>query len=306
MRSLLLILNGKHAAKDEVREAVAHIREFGYLLDVRVTWEQGDAARYADESCRNDFDVVIAGGGDGTVNEVVNGIFRNKLTPRIGMAVLPLGTANDFASSCGIPNNPYHALKLAATGDLTAIDVARANDQFFINVASGGFGAEVTATTPNQLKSKLGAAAYLLKGFAMFLQMSSRRSSIRTANGVKEESIVLGAVGNGQQAGGGFRVTPRALLNDGLLDVMLLREFNTADLNTVLEVMSELRNPDSPGNQYVFYMQVPWLEVERKDDQLRHLNLDGEPALTNQRMRFEILHQPLRFVLPTSAQHLLE
>ena len=94
---------------------MAQIRDEGYPLEVRVTWEFGDAARYAAEAMADGIEVVIAGGGDGTVNEVVNGIISTNPSPEIGVAVIPYGTANDFATSCGIPvGDPLAALQLAA------------------------------------------------------------------------------------------------------------------------------------------------------------------------------------------------
>jgi YegS/Rv2252/BmrU family lipid kinase len=168
-----LILNGKSAGNDMVRAAVGEIRRLGHTLEVRVTWETGDAARYAVDAAGVGIDVVIAGGGDGTINEVVCGMLRaDATTPAV--AVLPLGTANDFANGCGIPtDDPLAALKLAATGQIHPIDVGQANDRYFINVASGGFGAEVTANTPPELKRALGGTAYSLMGVITAAKMTA-------------------------------------------------------------------------------------------------------------------------------------
>jgi diacylglycerol kinase family enzyme len=100
----------------------------------------------------DDIDVLVAGGGDGTINEIVNGILEADTSPRMALAVLPLGTANDFSRGCGIPLEPYDALKLATEGEPVKIDVPSANGVYFANVASGGFGAEVTVGTNPQLK----------------------------------------------------------------------------------------------------------------------------------------------------------
>lgn len=102
-RWMRIIVNGKSAGDPALREAVATIREQGYRLEVRVTWEGGDAARYAGEAVKDQIDVVIAAGGDGTINEVVNGVLQADDAPKIAVGIVPYGTANDFATGCGIP-----------------------------------------------------------------------------------------------------------------------------------------------------------------------------------------------------------
>ncbi len=148
-RALCLVVNGKSAGDPALRAAVGEIRDRGYPLDIRVTWEGGDAARYAAEAAKGAYDVVVAAGGDGTVNEVVQGVLDVGSSSNIAVGILPYGTANDFATGCGIPKgNPLAALTLAAEGEPTPIDVGKVNERCFINVASGGFGAKVTAETP--------------------------------------------------------------------------------------------------------------------------------------------------------------
>ena len=235
MRTLRMILNGKVAGDPRLGDAASRIRAAGHRLEVRVTREAGDAARFSAEAVAEGVEVVVAAGGDGTVNEVVNGLMQADTQPRMSLAILPLGTANDFAVSCGIPAEPFEALFLAATGRATSIDVVAADGSFFINVASGGLGARITATTPPELKRRLGGAAYALMGLQSLLQ---RRSTARTELRVPGETIsgafLLGAIGNGRQAGGGFQVTPNALLDDGLLDILLVREAALEDVDAVI------------------------------------------------------------------------
>ena len=110
MRHSRVILNGKGAASPPVRNAIERLRAQGQPLEVRVTWEGGDAARYAREALQDGVEVLVAGGGDGTLNEVVNGILKENEKPAMALGVLPLGTANDFARGTGIPLDPYEAL----------------------------------------------------------------------------------------------------------------------------------------------------------------------------------------------------
>ena len=120
-KTMRMVLNGKSSSNLALREAVGQIRELGHPLEVRVTWEDGDAARLAAEAIEDRIDTVIAAGGDGTINEVVNGLMKTGKQADIALAIVPLGTANDFATGCGIPtDNLLDALRLAAESEISA------------------------------------------------------------------------------------------------------------------------------------------------------------------------------------------
>ena len=107
-----LIVNGKAAGSPELRAAVSHMRGQGTEIEVRVTWESGDAARYAQQASKDQVDIIVAAGGDGTINEVVDGLMRMSGEPSVAVGVIPFGTANDFANGCGIPlGDPLAALQ---------------------------------------------------------------------------------------------------------------------------------------------------------------------------------------------------
>jgi lipid kinase YegS len=292
MKHIRVILNGKGAANPQVRAAIDQIRDEGQPLKVRCTWEGGDAARFAREAMSDGIDVLVAGGGDGTVNEVVNGILRTDTSPRMALAVLPLGTANDFARGCGIPLAPYDALKLATDGEPVPIDIPSANGEYFANVASGGFGAEITVGTNPQLKKAIGGGAYALTGIVTAAKMEPYAGRFVSADEKSEEEFIVMAVGNARQAGGGFQVTPNAYLDDGLMDVMVVSDFQTKELGLVLQEAQDFTNID---NQFVHYRQVPGFEIEL--DSALPINLDGEPHRWDH-IKFEILPRCLPVVLP--------
>src|SRR5215475_11105378 len=127
-KTVHLILNGKVAANEVLRAAVARYRAAGHRIEVRVTWERGDARRFVSEA--GQVDLLIAAGGDGTLNEVVHGLMDLSKAERPTLGIVPLGTANDFATACGIPRDPAKALTLCMKGEAAAIDVGRANDHW--------------------------------------------------------------------------------------------------------------------------------------------------------------------------------
>ncbi|HMC26149.1 MAG TPA: YegS/Rv2252/BmrU family lipid kinase, partial [Candidatus Udaeobacter sp.] len=168
-RRVRLIVNGKVASNEALRIAVVGQREVGHCIEVRVTWEKGDAQRFASEA--GEVDLLIAAGGDGTLNEVVHGLMGLPRKARPVFGLVPLGTANDFATGCGIPRDPETALALCLQGKAVPIDVGKANEHWFLNVASAGFGAEVTATTSPELKRLLGPAAYTVMGTILAMNL---------------------------------------------------------------------------------------------------------------------------------------
>jgi len=289
--SARLILNGKKAGRSDVREAVARLRRNGHGLEVRVTWERGDAARLVAEAAREGVDRVIAGGGDGSVNEIAAGLMAIAADRRPALGILPLGTANDFATACGVPIEPGAALDLAVTGAAVPIDLGRANEAYFVNVASGGFGAAITAETPVELKNFLGGGAYTLMGLVKAIDFRPYACAIRTPAGAVEGSVVVGAICNGRQAGGGQPLAPDARIDDGLLDVVFLRPF---PVSAAPQVTAEIAG-QSGSPAFVVRLRVPWIELEAREP--LPINLDGEP-ISESRIRFAAVPGCLRAILP--------
>lgn len=295
-RRVRLVLNGKAADDEFLRPAVEEVRARGLSLEVRVTWEEGHATEFAAEATEAGYAAVVAAGGDGTLNEVVNGILSVTTTPKTAAGVVPYGTANDFATCCEIAKgDPAAALALVADVAPVPIDVGKVNGRYFINVTSGGFGAEVTATTPPEMKRVLGGAAYSLMGLIKAAKMSPYHARLITPESQHDGSFLMLAVGNGRLSGGGFQVAPKALLNDGLLDVIVVHDVELGSLGTLL---NEMLNVGAPQNEYVSYDQLSEFTIE--SDEPLHMNLDGEP-IKDTRFHFEILPQCLPFILPARA-----
>lgn len=285
----LLILNGKGTGNDLLREAVTLLREEGVVIHVRVTWEKGDAARYIKEACDFGVETVIAGGGDGTINEVATALIDLPATQRPALGILPLGTANDFATSAGIPEALDKALQLAIAGKATAVDIARVNDETcFINMATGGFGTRITSETPEKLKAALGGVSYLLHGLARLDTLKPDQCEIRGENFHWQGNALVIGIGNGRQAGGGQQLCPEALINDGLLGVRII----TGDelLPALLTTLTKAE--DSP---HLVDGESAWFEIQAPHGMT--FNLDGEP-LSGDHFRIALLPGAIQCRLP--------
>ncbi|WP_086830689.1 lipid kinase YegS [Halomonas aestuarii] len=268
-----LILNGKSAQLSAVREAVFARRAAGDRLDVRVTWEQGDAARMAEQAGRDGVDRVIAGGGDGTVNEVVNGLMALPREQRPILGILPLGSANDLATSLRLPLACAPALQAALHLPARPVDVPCLDDWHFLNMATAGIGAEITASTPKPLKRLLGGGAYSLIGAFKAWHVRHYPGRLRWQDGERRVEVCLLAIGNGRQSGGGHALTPEARMDDGLLDVLLLHDVGSPTHWRAMR--HELETRPSRGT-YVDTFRADWLAFEA--DEALPLTLDGEPA----------------------------
>ncbi len=291
-KRIQLILNGKAAGNDALQTAVARQRAAGHGIDVRVTLEKGDARRFVAEA--GEVDLLIAAGGDGTVNEVVHGLIELPMPARPTLGVVPLGTANDFATGCGIPHDPEQALALCMEGTEVPVDVGKANEHWFLNAASIGFGAEITAITPPELKHLLGPAAYAVMGAILAMNVHHYRGRLTLPDREITGSGPMAIVGNGCQAGGGLQVTPRARVDDGLLDVLTVRDIPALALLTAARELQEL----SPDGEYISYWQTPWAEVHTEEK--IPVNLDGEPMQFSS-VRYEAVPRAIRLIVPPNC-----
>jgi lipid kinase YegS len=290
-----IILHGKQGANQELRDAVEAVRADGHQVEVRVTWEAGDSALLAAEAATEGIDIVIAGGGDGTVNEVVNGLVQVE-GHASALGVIPLGTANDFARSAGIPLQLEAALRVAVETEAVTVDVGRSGDRAFINVATGGFGTEVTVNTNPKLKRLLGGAAYFITGLGRFSELEPVQVRLRGPDLEWEGKLLVLAVGNARQAGGGHVLCPDAVLDDGLLDVGVLPDVPEDQQSEAISAL--MRKGMQAVKDAALYWRVPWFEVEAPKG--IYINLDGEPTHATHH-RFEIDAGRLKLHLPEST-----
>ena len=297
-----LILNGKSAGDDAVREAVQALRDAGVALDVRVTWEGGDAERYVAEAIADGVGTIIAGGGDGTLSEVVTTLAHRgeaaDALPVLGL--LPLGTANDFATAAGICVAPEAALRLVRDAPAAAIDLLRlqanGDTHWAANLASGGFGTEVTTDTHEGLKKWLGGLAYVLTGLSRLGRIEPLRARLHGPDFAWEGEFIALGIGNGRQAGGGQALCPDALIDDGLLDVTIVPPLEGELLATFGTAMTEGKL--AALDDVAVRRQLQWIEIDAAD--ALTLNLDGEPVEAGH-FRIDCVPTRLRMQLPADC-----
>lgn len=308
---LCLILNGNALVPQSeqavaLRAAVQRERETGKRLDVRVTWESGDATRMLHEAVDDGVDTVVIGGGDGSLNEVASALLthaqasQTDALPTLG--VVPMGTANDFARAAGLPQDVDEALRLACSTPAMAVGVLRVQGddacRWCINLATGGFGTDVTVQTDPGLKKALGGLAYVITGLGRLGEAEPVTASLRGEGFEWQGPFIALGIGNGRQAGGGQLLCPQACIDDGLLDVTIVpqREDGSGLLSALGAALAEGRAAalEKLGVQ----VRLPWLEVSA--DTPLTLNLDGEP-MQARAFRIDCLPSRLRMHLPPDS-----
>ncbi len=273
MRRARLIYNptsGREEMRRRLPDILQRLDEGGIETTVHATTGEGDATRAAIDAAQRGYDIVIAAGGDGTIYEVVNGLADQEHRPELG--IFPLGTTNDLSRALGISRQWEDYCDLVLRGESRPIDVGRANDRYFINIAGGGSLTELTYEVPSRLKTMIGQLAYYFKGVEKMVNLSPMQLKI-DAEGQDpiEGEFMIFLIGNTNSVGGFEKLMPDARIDDGLLDVIALKKCNLAEF---IRVVSMAQRGDHFNDPNVLYFRTPRLEVTSPNNVL--LNLDGE------------------------------
>jgi len=261
---------------------------------VKVTNAPYHATELAQQAVKEEFELVVAFGGDGTINEVASGLINT----RTALGVIPCGTGNDFIRSLGIPVNIVRAVKILSEYYRDLIDVGQLNGRYFINGLGIGFDARVNYEA-TRIKRLRGHALYiiaLLKTLRLYqsIEMEIRYKGIRM-----QRNTYLIALGNGFSVGGGFRLTPDARLDDSLFDVCHVSDVG---LGTIVRHFPKLFNGRINVVDQVTMARVPEIHIE--SDQEMPVHLDGEVySMTSHAVTASILPRALHVVMNKKSTH---
>ncbi|WP_019639844.1 diacylglycerol kinase [Paenibacillus fonticola] len=273
MKRARLIYNPT-SGREEMRRLLPDVLDrldlAGIETSCHATTGEGDATREAQEAVRRGYDVIIAAGGDGTLNEVVNGMAGMSNLPPLG--IFPMGTTNDFARAMGISKRWEDYCDLVIENKTRPIDIGKVNGRHFINIAGGGSLTELTYEVPSKLKTMIGQLAYYMKGIEKVASLSPTELVIRAeGHGVLEGEFMLFLIANSNSVGGFEKLAPDARIDDGLLDVIAVRKCNLAEF---IRLLTMALRGDHFSDPRVVYFKTKRMEVTSPG--LVQLNLDGE------------------------------
>jgi diacylglycerol kinase (ATP) len=288
-----IILNpnaGSAAQAETLRDVIA--------ADSTVTlWEttpESSARKLAASALQEGARLVVAAGGDGTINEVVNGLAGNFEQARLG--VLPLGTGNDLARTLALPLDAQEAFRLLTSGSVRALDVMRvetaSNTMYGLNVAAGGFTGQMNELMTDDLKATWGPLAYLRGAVGVLPNLTDYETFVTWDDGAEERVTALNIiVANGRTAAGGFMVAPTANPEDGVLDVVIVQSGSLVDL---AGVAARLLAGNYVDSDLVLHRQVRQVRVAARPGMW--FNVDGE-LITKDPVTFTVLPRTLQMVV---------
>ncbi len=245
MKKLLYIYNpaaGRRTAKASLSDVVEVFSRQGYEITVHPTQGRGDATRTVLED-GGGFDRVVCCGGDGTLNETVQGLLALPADKRPVLGYIPAGTTNDFSRTLELPRTLPELAEAAGAGTPRPIDVGEAAGRPFTYVAAFGLFTDVSYSTPQANKNLLGHFAYLLEGMGRLASIPSYHMKVSTRSGTEVEGdFIYGMVGNTVSVGGLVNLPrDKVLLDDGRFEVILIRQPKTAkDWQSILTALTTL------------------------------------------------------------------
>jgi len=267
--------SGRQTISQTVNDIVGYLVEAKalYRADFCYTRTKDDAQNYAAEIQPGEYDLVMAVGGDGTVNEVVNGLMQSGTnTP---LAILPAGTVNDFATSLDIPADPYSYSRMLIEFNKMQIDVGKAGSRYFLNVAAGGLLTDIAYKVPSESKTSLGRMAYWLESAKDIPAniLNGLHLTVESKEDFFDDEALLFVVANSMSVGGIRKLMPYAELNDGLLDVLIVSRL---EIGGLLPLLGKFLIGDHLSNDNITYFQTDRLSLSTTGTEEIRLDLDGE------------------------------
>jgi len=283
VRAIVNPVAGGHSTYREWPSISKHLIDKDLLSDYVYTEGAGHAMELARDAANAGYRYLIAVGGDGTVNEVVNGILKSSDSQNIVLGIVSAGTTCSFARSIGIPPNPIKSSHLLTSQNRLLVDVGvveyinegRHSRRFFVNEADVGFGAvvvEASKKPASYFGRKTNYLPYIIGGFASLISYKNRRITLRVDNEAEDVyDCVMVVIANGTYFGGGMQIAPNALPNDGLLDMVL---FGDMDKSTMLKIWSMTYK-----GRHISHDKIKLLKIRRADIQCTEkilVEADGE------------------------------
>jgi diacylglycerol kinase (ATP) len=298
MKYLLIVnpMSGDRSGLKKIRFVTRYFARKGDKIEVRLTEYPGHAAEIAGECCDKDFDFIIGAGGDGTINEVLNGLIGKFQK----LAILPWGTGNVFAREMNFPIRLKSACKMIRKGKSIRLDAGRSNGHYFLLMAGAGFDAYSLRQLGGDLKKNLGIFAYAVGVLKAFSRYRYPEIEVTLGNGEKDKgSFVL--VSNTSRYGAFFSFSPKALSTDGLLDVFVFRETGTwSTLKMLTRLLMEAIGWLNPAKRTPFLKKIgsyktSSLTITSSDRVLTQLDGELSAPLPSQ---IEIHPKAVEIILP--------
>ncbi|MBR4726800.1 MAG: diacylglycerol kinase family lipid kinase [Clostridia bacterium] len=296
---ILLIVNpcaGKNKSRASIVDIVERFSSENYEFTVKTTAGRGDATELV-KNCIADNDMVVCCGGDGTLNETINGIMQ--LSRRVPIGYIPTGSTNDLANTIGIPTEVNQAVELILNGHTNTYDIGLFNNRFFSYVASFGPATKMSYTTPQKLKNLLGHSAYMVNTFVFHListlkEVKPVHIRFEYDGGVIDDIFYFAAISNSTSVAGIFKYDANDIkLNDGLFEVILVR--NVRSVADTFHMFGKILRRAYDGESLLYFKTS---SVRMTFDEPQDWTLDGEYGGAHKEVRLQVLPRALDICSP--------
>ena len=295
------LVSGKAMIGFHLPKIIDRFTAAGYEVTVHPTQCQGDGIAAAQYACENNLDMIICCGGDGTLNEVIQGSMN--ASKRLPIGYIPSGSTNDFARSIGIPKAPLEAVESIINGSPEKCDIGRSGTQYFTYIAAFGAFTEVSYQTAQPVKNVLGHAAYLLNGMLSVPKIRTSRMRIEHDSQVIEDEFLYGMVTNSTSVAKLLSL-PDMEKDDGLFEVTLIRKpRNLIDLQHIITGLTNIQL--GAEKEYFNYFRTSELKVTCLDEEPASWTLDGEFGGNEKIKVIQNLQKALAFILPENKSTII-
>ena len=296
---LKIILNpssGRETARSNIENVLSYLAMKGSIerADINYTAKRFDAMNFAIDTDPEEYDMLIAAGGDGTINEVVTGLMRSEID--IPLAIYNSGTINDFATINRLPSAPQDFARMLEDPELVRVDCGKAGDSYFMNVLAAGSFADVIYNVQPDLKTAFGPVAYWISAMKDIPSLNnSEHIIIHNGDETIDTEAVMFFVSNTSSVGGFRNLMSQADVTDGLLDVMILKKI---EKNEIMPLFGKIIVGDHINSDKVIYFQATDFSIEAPEAENKiTLDLDGErgPSLP---IRISCVPRAINLVTP--------
>ena len=297
LKNAMLIFNpssGKEEAEKYKKRTVTVLEGLDYNVIVKETKKAKDATEFASLACVDKLDFLLAMGGDGTVNEVINGLAEKEYRPLFSF--IPLGTVNDLARALGIPLDPELAIEALKMPNTEWIDIAKIEEKYFMNIVAIGEVASRVADTSVERKTKFGSLAYLIEGAKAIISHEENEMTITHDQGIWKGSAMLVLVALTNSVAGFEKMAPNAEVNDGFLHVFIIKE---AGIPTVIKMGAKILLGTLEEDKGVEVIQTTQVVIESA--KTLTCNVDGDEG-TSTPVRLKVLPRHLELLVPKKVR----
>jgi len=288
LSSVTKILRPRKATKALLHEVKSYLKKQGYFVTHSYTRRKGHAIELARTAVHDGYDIVVAAGGDGTINEVINGVAKT----RAQLGIIPVGTANSFAMELGIPYEILDAARLIHEGIVQKIDLGNTEGRYFMLCTGIGFDAKAIIAIRPTLKKRLGTFAYFIAAFETLLTYGFHKIHVHVDDDKRVREGYFVVIGNARYYGGKFEIAHKASITDGYLDVVIFKAKNMWHMLRTL--------PGIAHGKLTKHMDVEYVKAKKvRVTALVHQNVHVDAELLGETpIESRIVPKALKVIIP--------